>query len=55
VPEFLSVLTDLTAYSRDRIGVYVILLVFYSTLVLITIGGLSVIRSFMDRTAVRQA
>jgi ABC-type amino acid transport system permease subunit len=55
VPEFLSVLTDLTAYSRDRLGVYLVLLVFYSLLVLVTIGGLSVLRRFIAREMVAQA
>lgn len=55
VPEFLSVLTDLTAYSRDRLGVYIILLIFYSTLVLITITGLSFIRSFIARQGMQRA
>jgi ABC-type amino acid transport substrate-binding protein/ABC-type amino acid transport system permease subunit len=55
VPEFLSVLTDLTAYSRDRTGVYLILLIFYSTLVLITIGGLSVIRRMISRATESRA
>ena len=52
VPEFLSVLSDLTAYSRDRIGVYLVLLVFYSLLVLITIVGLSLLRRLMAPVAV---
>jgi ABC-type amino acid transport system permease subunit len=55
VPEFLSVLTDLTAYSRDRVGVYLILLIFYSTLVLMTIWGLSFIRTLIGREAGRHA
>jgi ABC-type amino acid transport substrate-binding protein/ABC-type amino acid transport system permease subunit len=41
VPEFLNVMTDLTAYSRDRVEVYLVLLVFYTGLVLIVIAGLT--------------
>jgi polar amino acid transport system substrate-binding protein len=41
VPEFLNVMTDLTAYSRDRVWVYLILLVFYTGLVLVVIAVLS--------------
>jgi polar amino acid transport system substrate-binding protein len=41
VPEFLNVMTDLTAYSRDRVVVYLVLLVFYTGLVLIVIVGLT--------------
>lgn len=41
VPEFLNVMTDLTASSRDRVLVYLILLVFYTGLVLAVIGVLS--------------
>jgi ABC-type amino acid transport substrate-binding protein/ABC-type amino acid transport system permease subunit len=54
VPEFLDVLTDLTAYSRDRVWVYLILLVFYTGLVLAVIFVLSTIESrlatFMRRS-----
>jgi ABC-type amino acid transport system permease subunit len=45
VPEFLNVMTDLTAYSRDRVVVYLILLVFYTGLVLAVISGLSAVES----------
>jgi ABC-type amino acid transport system permease subunit len=41
VPEFLNVMTDLTAYSRDRVVVYLVLLVFYTGLMLIVIVGLT--------------
>jgi ABC-type amino acid transport system permease subunit len=41
VPEFLNVMTDLTAYSRDRVAVYLVLLVFYTGLMLIVIAVLT--------------
>jgi polar amino acid transport system substrate-binding protein len=41
VPEFLNVVTDLTAYSRDRVEVYLVLLIFYTGLVLAVIFLLS--------------
>jgi polar amino acid transport system substrate-binding protein len=41
VPEFLNVMTDLTAYSHDRVAVYLTLLVFYTALVLVVIALLS--------------
>jgi ABC-type amino acid transport substrate-binding protein/ABC-type amino acid transport system permease subunit len=41
VPEFLNVMTDLTAYSSDRVWVYLILLIFYTGLVLVVIAVLS--------------
>ncbi len=41
VPEFLNVTTDLTAYSRDRVAVYLTLLLFYTGLVLAVIALLS--------------
>ena len=37
VPEFLNVVTDLTANSRDRVTMHVVLLVFYVGLVLVVI------------------
>jgi len=37
VPEFLNVMTDLTSYSRDRVAVYLVLLLFYTGLVLLVI------------------
>lgn len=43
VPEFLAVLTDLTAHLPDRVGVYLVLLVFYSALVLLVIQALAII------------
>jgi polar amino acid transport system substrate-binding protein len=45
VPEFLNVMTDLTAYSRDRVVVYLILLIFYTALVLAVIFVLSSVES----------
>ncbi|MGC1407400.1 MAG: transporter substrate-binding domain-containing protein [Acetobacteraceae bacterium] len=41
VPEFLNVMTDLTAYSRGRVAVYLTLLLFYTGLVLAVIALLS--------------
>lgn len=41
VPEFLNVMTDLTAYSRDRVIVFLTLLVFYTGLVLAVIALLA--------------
>jgi polar amino acid transport system substrate-binding protein len=41
VPEFLNVMTDLSAYSRERVAVYLTLLVFYTGLVLVVIAVLS--------------
>lgn len=41
VPEFLNVMTDLTASSRNRVVVYLILLVFYTGVVLCAIAFLS--------------
>lgn len=41
VPEFLNVMTDLTAYSRDRVMIYLTLLAFYTSLVLLVIVGLT--------------
>ena len=37
VPEFLNVVTDLSSYSSDRVTVYLVLLVFYTALVLLVI------------------
>ena len=45
VPEFLNVVTDLTADSRDRITMYLMLLLFYVSLVLAVIWLLSVLRA----------
>ena len=42
VPEFLNVMTDLTAYSHDRVAVYLVLLAFYTGLVLLVIALLTV-------------
>ena len=43
VPEFLGVITDLTAHARDRSVLYSILLVFYTLLVLLAIRALTTI------------
>ena len=43
VPEFLGVITDLTAHTRDRFVLYTILLVFYTALVLLAIWGMTLI------------
>ena len=45
VPEFLNVVTDLTANSRDRITMHLTLLIFYVTLVLVVIRILTVVRT----------
>jgi polar amino acid transport system substrate-binding protein len=45
VPEFLNVVTDLTANSRDRITMHLTLLIFYVTLVLIVIRVLTTVRT----------
>jgi len=55
VPEFLNVMTDLTAYSRDRAAVYVVLLVFYTGLVLAVIFLLSVAETRLAITVERRA
>jgi len=47
-PEFLNVITDLTADSRDRITMYLMLLLFYVSLVLVVIWLLSVLRSRLE-------
>ena len=50
VPEFLGVITDLTAHTRDRFVLYVILLVFYTALVLAAIALLMAVeRRFIRR------
>ncbi len=49
VPEFLAVLTDLTAHLPDRVGVYLVLLVFYSALVLLVIQTLAIIEKRVIR------
>lgn len=43
VPEFLGVITDLTAHTRDRFVLYTILLVFYTVLVLLAIQGMTLV------------
>ena len=48
VPEFLNVITDLTADSRDRITMYLMLLLFYVSLVLVVIWLLSVLRARLE-------
>ena len=45
VPDFLNVVTDLTASSPERVSVYVVLLVFYVGLVLVVIVSLSALRA----------
>jgi polar amino acid transport system substrate-binding protein len=47
VPEFLNVTTDLTAYSRDRVAVYLMLLLFYTGLVLAVIALLSRLETWL--------
>jgi polar amino acid transport system substrate-binding protein len=54
VPEFLNVMTDLTAYSRDRVVVYLILLIFYTSLVLVVISVLSAVEKRLSQAS-RQA
>ena len=44
VPEFLNVISDLTSYSSDRTVTYLILLVFYTGLMLIVISLLSAVQ-----------
>jgi polar amino acid transport system substrate-binding protein len=51
VPEFLNVVTDLTADSRDRITMYLILLLFYVSLVLVVIWLLSFLRARLESRA----
>ena len=51
VPEFLNVVTDLTADSRDRITMYLMLLVFYVSLVLVVIWLLSALRARFEAHA----
>jgi ABC-type amino acid transport system permease subunit len=54
VPEFLGVITDLTAHTRDRFILYVVLLVFYTTLVLGAIALLMAVeRRFIHRVGRR--
>ncbi len=53
VPEFLNVMTDLTAYSRDRVAVYLTLLVFYTGLVLAVIALLARLETRLGRFAQR--
>ncbi len=45
VPDFLNVVTDLTASSTDRVTVYLVLLVFYASMVLMVILLLSALRT----------
>jgi ABC-type amino acid transport substrate-binding protein/ABC-type amino acid transport system permease subunit len=45
VPDFLNVVTDLTASSPERVSVYLVLLVFYVSLVLVVIVLLSTLRA----------
>lgn len=55
VPEFLNVMTDLTAYTRDRVAVYLVLLVFYTGLVLAVIFLLSLAETRLAVTVARRA
>ena len=48
VPEFLNVITDLTADSRDRTAMYLMLLLFYVALVSVVIWLLSVLRARLE-------
>ncbi|MGE4046647.1 MAG: hypothetical protein AB7F35_17440, partial [Acetobacteraceae bacterium] len=54
VPEFLAVLSDLTAHLQERIGVYLVLLIFYSGLVLLVIYVLSLVEQRVIRTTLRR-
>lgn len=51
VPEFLNVVTDLTADSRDRTTMYLLLLLFYVSLVLVVIWLLSILRARFESRA----
>lgn len=51
VPEFLNVITDLTADSRDRMTMYLMLLMFYVSLVLVVIWLLSAARARLESRA----
>jgi ABC-type amino acid transport substrate-binding protein/ABC-type amino acid transport system permease subunit len=54
VPEFLGVITDLTAHTRDRFVLYVILLIFYTALVLAAIALLMAVETrFIHRVGRR--
>jgi len=54
VPEFLGVITDLTAHTRDRFVMYVILLIFYTALVLAAIALLMAVETrFIHRVGRR--
>ena len=55
VPEFLNVMTDLTSYSSDRVTVYLILLVFYTGLVLLVITLLYAARTRLAARVERMA
>jgi len=55
VPEFLNVMTDLTSYSSDRVTVYLILLVFYTGLVLLVITLLYAARTRLAERVERMA
>jgi polar amino acid transport system substrate-binding protein len=55
VPEFLNVMTDLTSYSHDRMTVYLILLLFYTGLVLLVITLLYAVRTRLTARVERMA
>lgn len=55
VPEFLGVITDLTAHTRDRFVLYMILLVFYTVIVLAAIALLMAIETRVIRRFRRPA
>jgi len=55
VPEFLNVMTDLTSYSSDRVTVYLVLLVFYTGLVLLVITLLYAARTRLAARVERTA
>lgn len=55
VPEFLGVITDLTAHTRDRFILYVVLLIFYTALVLAAIALLMAVERRFIRHVGRRA
>ncbi len=55
VPEFLNVMTDLSSYSSDRVSVYLVLLVFYTGLVLLVITLLYAARTRLAARVERMA
>lgn len=55
VPEFLNVISDLTSYARDRMVVYLVLLVFYTGLILVVIALLSAVQARLQAEVRRGA